>query len=212
MNNLLKELDNEIQELSEDSKISNSEKSEVKKIKKDIKEKEKSKEEHLKLLQMYEVAAVLLKDSGIKTRIVKQYLPVINKLVNKYLGTLEFFCEFHLDETFNETIKSRDRDNFSYASFSEGEKKKIDISMMMAWREIAKLRNSTATNLLFLDETFDSSLDSISSDILMGLLSEGIGKKSNVFVISHKSDLYDKFHSNIEFDKERGFSKIVSTK
>jgi DNA repair exonuclease SbcCD ATPase subunit len=154
------------------------------------------------------IASEMLKDTGIKTKIVKQYLPVINKLVNQYLQTLDFFVLFNLDESFNETIKSRYRDEFTYASFSEGEKQRIDLSLLFTWRQIARMKNSANTNLLILDETFDSSLDNDGIDNLMKILST-VTQDTNVFIISHKGDVLDsKFRHKIEFIKERNFSKI----
>jgi DNA repair exonuclease SbcCD ATPase subunit len=156
----------------------------------------------------YDVASTLLKDTGIKTKIVKQYLPIINKLVNKYLASLDFFVNFNLDESFKETIKSRHRDDFSYNNFSEGEKQRIDMALMLTWRAVAKLKNSSNTNLLILDETFDSSLDGNGTEELMKILHmlEGV----NLFVISHKGDiLQDKFANVIRFTKEKNFSRIV---
>jgi DNA repair exonuclease SbcCD ATPase subunit len=156
----------------------------------------------------YDVASTLLKDTGIKTKIVKQYLPIINKLVNKYLASLDFFVNFNLDESFKETIKSRHRDDFSYNNFSEGEKQRIDMALMLTWRAVAKLKNSSNTNLLILDETFDSSLDANGTEELMKILHmlEGV----NLFVISHKGDiLQDKFANVIRFTKEKNFSRIV---
>jgi DNA repair exonuclease SbcCD ATPase subunit len=156
-----------------------------------------------------DIASILLKDTGIKTKVIRQYLPVINKLVNKYLSAMDFFCLFELDETFNETIKSRHRDNFSYASFSEGEKQRIDLALLFTWRTIAKMKNSASTNLLLLDEVFDSSLDINGTDYVMNLLNT-IGDETNVFVISHKGDqLFDKFRSVIKFEKQQNFSRIV---
>ena len=155
-----------------------------------------------------EAASALLKDTGIKTKIVRQYLPVINKLVNKYLASLDFFVNFNLDESFKETIKSRHRDDFSYNNFSEGEKQRIDMALMLTWRAVAKLKNSANTNLLILDETFDSSLDANGTDYLMTVLHtlEGV----NLFVISHKGDvLQDKFENVIRFVKEKNFSKVI---
>lgn len=150
----------------------------------------------------------MLKDTGIKTKIIKQYLPAMNKLVNGYLQTLDFFVHFNLDESFNETIKSRHRDSFSYDSFSEGEKQRIDLALLFTWRQIAKMKNSVATNLLILDETFDSSLDADGVENLMKIINT-LGKETNVFVISHKGDILDgKFDSKIEFCKEKNFSKI----
>lgn len=154
------------------------------------------------------IASEMLKDTGIKTKIVKQYLPVINKLVNQYLQTLDFFVLFNLDESFNETIKSRYRDEFTYASFSEGEKQRIDLSLLFTWRQIAKMKNSANTNLLILDETFDSSLDNDGIDNLMKILNT-VTTDTNVFIISHKGDVLDsKFRNKIEFIKERNFSRI----
>lgn len=156
-----------------------------------------------------DIASILLKDTGIKTKVIRQYLPVINKLVNKYLTAMDFFCLFELDETFNETIKSRHRDSFSYASFSEGEKQRIDLALLFTWRTIAKMKNSASTNLLLLDEVFDSSLDVNGTDYVMNLLNT-IGEETNVFVISHKGDqLFDKFRSVIKFEKQQNFSRIV---
>ncbi len=172
----------------------------------------KTLEEELKELieekTYYETASLLLKDTGIKTKIIKQYLPIINKLVNKYLSSLNFFVNFNLDESFKETIKSRHRDEFGYHNFSEGEKQRIDMALMLTWRAVAKLKNSANTNLLILDETFDSSLDVGGTEELMKILHmlEGV----NLFVISHKGDiLQDKFMNVIRFAKEKNFSRIV---
>jgi DNA repair exonuclease SbcCD ATPase subunit len=156
----------------------------------------------------YEVAISLLKDTGIKTKIIRQYIPVINKLVNKYLASLEFFVNFNLDESFKETIKSRHRDDFTYASFSEGEKQRIDMALMLTWRAVAKLKNSASTNILILDEIFDSSLDTNGTEDLMKILNMLEG--SNLFVISHKGDiLQDKFANVIRFEKVNNFSRIA---
>jgi len=159
-------------------------------------------------LQYNQVTTELLKDTGIKTKIIKQYLPVINKLTNQYLQVLDFFIHFDLDESFKETIRSRHRDAFSYDSFSEGEKQRIDLALLFTWRMVAKMKNSVATNLLILDETFDSSLDHEGVDNLMKIL-DTLGDETNVFVISHKGDMLDgKFESKIEFVKDKNFSKI----
>ena len=155
-----------------------------------------------------EAAYSLLKDTGIKTKIVKQYLPIINKLVNKYLAALDFFVNFNLDESFKETIKSRHRDEFSYNNFSEGEKQRIDMALMLTWRAVAKLKNSSNTNLLILDEVFDSSLDTEGTENLMKILH--MLEDVNLFVISHKGDiLQDKFLNVIRFGKEKNFSRIL---
>jgi DNA repair exonuclease SbcCD ATPase subunit len=156
-----------------------------------------------------DAVSTLLKDTGIKTKIIRQYLPVINKLVNKYLQAMDFFVQFNLDEKFDETIKSRHRDDFSYASFSEGEKQRIDLALLFTWRTIAKMKNSVATNLLILDEVFDSSLDNNGTDYVMSLL-DTIGEDTNLFVISHKGDqLFDKFRSLIKFEKKNNYSEMV---
>jgi DNA repair exonuclease SbcCD ATPase subunit len=156
----------------------------------------------------YDAASTLLKDTGIKTNIVKQYLPVINKLVNKYLSSMDFFVNFNLDESFKETIKSRHRDDFSYHNFSEGEKQRIDMSLMLTWRAVAKLKNSINTNLLILDEVFDSSLDVGGTEDLMKILHTL--NDANLFVISHKGDiLQDKFANTIRFEKSKNFSRIM---
>ena len=156
-----------------------------------------------------EVIGEMLKDTGIKTKVIKQYLPVMNRLINQYLQVLDFFVAFHLDENFNETIRSRHRDSFNYASFSEGEKQRIDLSLLFTWRQIAKMKNSAATNLLILDETFDSSLDVDGVDNLTKILST-LEDGTNVFIISHKGDILEnKFRSKIEFFKHKNFSKIA---
>lgn len=159
--------------------------------------------------QYHEFAATLLKDTGIKTKIIKQYLPVMNKLINKYLTSMDFFVNFNLNESFEETIKSRHRDEFSYASFSEGEKMRIDLALLFTWRQIAKMKNSVNTNLLILDEVFDSSLDGVGTEEFLKLLNS-LDNKTNVFVISHKGDqLFDKFRSVIKFQKTNNFSQVA---
>lgn len=158
---------------------------------------------------LYDIASGLLKDTGIKTRIVNQYLPIINKLVNKYLASMDFFVQFELDATFNETIRSRYRDDFSYASFSEGEKMRIDLALLFTWRAIAKMKNSVNTNLLILDEVFDGSLDTGGTDEFLKIINT-LTNDTNVFIISHKGDqLYDKFHSVVKFEKVKNYSRIA---
>jgi len=155
------------------------------------------------------VASALLRDTGIKTAIIREYLPIMNKLINQYLNQMDSYIHFELDESFNETIKSRFRDEFTYASFSEGEKMRIDLAILFTWRQIAKLKNSVNTNLLVLDEIFDSSLDVNGTDYFLNLMNT-LGENSNVFVISHKGDqLFDKFRSVIKFEKRNDFSVIV---
>lgn len=158
--------------------------------------------------QYYDACSVLLKDSGIKTRIVKQFLPVINNLVNKYLAEFDFFVSFELDDNFNETIKSRYRDDFTYESFSEGEKQKVDLSLLLTWRTIAKMKNSASTNLLICDEVLDSHLDPVSTDALLRIF--GQMENTNLIVISHNPDqYYDKFRSVIKFEKVGNYSRIA---
>ena len=159
--------------------------------------------------QYYDFAGSLLKDTGIKTKIIRQYLPIMNKLINKYLSAMDFFVNFNINENFEETIKSRHRDEFGYANFSEGEKMRIDLALLFTWRQIAKLKNSTNTNLLILDEVFDSSLDGVGTEEFLKLIHE-MGSDTNIFVISHKGDqLFDKFRSIIRFEKKNNFSQVA---
>ena len=174
--------------------------------------KDKVLQEKLELVEEREynnVITELLKDSGIKTKIIKQYLPVINKFTNQYLQILDFYVHFDLDEAFNETIRSRHRDAFSYSSFSEGEKQRIDLALLFTWRNVARMKNSVATNLLVLDETFDSSLVADGVENLLKIL-DTLDNDTNVFIISHKGELLDnKFDRKIEFVKHKNFSKIA---
>ena len=170
---------------------------------------ESRKEELVNDKELFGVAVNMLKDDGIKKKIIKQYVPVMNKLINKYLAALDFFVLFELDEQFNEVIKSRHRDEFSYASFSEGEKMRIDLALLFTWRSIAKLKNSINTNLLILDEVFDASLDNNGCDEFLKLL-ESLDNQTNVFVISHKGDiLSEKFKHQIRFEKYKNFSRVA---
>jgi chromosome segregation ATPase len=155
-----------------------------------------------------EVISELLKDTGIKTKVIRQYLPIMNKLINQYLQILDFFVSFNLDENFNETIRSRHRDDFSYSSFSEGEKSRIDLSLLFSWRQIAKMKNSSNTNLLILDEVFDSSLDSDGVDNLLKIMAT-LDADTRIFIISHKQDVLEgKFDQKIEFEKQKNFTAI----
>ena len=206
-NKMIARLQKLVNELRESKTETKKEEQSLKELKDSLSELQ----EHLKVLieekTYYEDASTLLKDGGIKSKIIKQYLPIINKLVNKYLASLDFFVNFNLDESFKETIKSRHRDEFSYHNFSEGEKQRIDMALMLTWRAIAKLRNSANTNLLILDETFDSSLDANGTEELMKILH--MLEDVNLFVISHKGDvLQDKFMNVIRFVKEKNFSRI----
>ena len=208
-------LQKEIDKIQKEINGLQSQTGDVSKAKKEMtslrKSKEKSTEKKLEYVEertYNEVIGEMLKDTGIKTKIIKQYLPVMNRLINNYLQILDFFVAFHLDENFNETIRSRHRDSFNYASFSEGEKQRIDLALLFTWRQIAKMKNSAATNLLVLDETFDSSLDVDGVDNLTKIL-DTMDDGNNIFIISHKGDvLENKFRSKIEFFKDKNFSKI----
>lgn len=209
-NNYIKELESDIESLQKDHGIDITNTDELRKLKKQLKEANGEKERLVYEKELHDVAGYVLKDTGIKTKIIKQYVPIINKLINKYLAAMDFFVQFELDETFSETIRSRFRDDFSYASFSEGEKMRIDLSLMFTWRAIAKLRNSASTNLLIMDEVFDSSLDSGGTEEFMKILDQ-LTQDTNTFVISHKGDqLYDKFHSVIKFEKHSNFSRMAA--
>ena len=157
----------------------------------------------------YDFAYSLLKDDGVKTKIIKKYLPFINQQVNRYLQMMDFYINFHLDEEFKETVKSPIHEDFSYSSFSEGEKMRIDLALLFTWREVARVKNSVNTNLLIMDEVFDSSLDGFGTEEFLKIIRYVI-KDANIFIISHKTDLHDKFESVIKFDKVKGFSRIVS--
>jgi len=158
----------------------------------------------------YDFAYSLLKDDGVKTKIIKKYLPFINQQVNRYLQMMDFYINFHLDEEFNETVKSPIHEDFSYSSFSEGEKMRIDLALLFTWREVARVKNSVNTNLLIMDEVFDSSLDGFGTDEFLKIIRYVI-KDANIFVISHKSELHDKFESVIRFEKVKGFSRMMSS-
>ena len=182
----------------------------LKKLEEELSQIAEEKRHLIEVREIHKLVATILKDNGIKARIIKQYVPIINKLINKYLAAMDFFVQFELDENFNETIKSRFRDVFSYASFSEGEKTRIDLALLFAWRAIAKRRNSASTNLLILDEVFDGSLDAQGSDDFLGII-QSVSGDGNIFVISHKTDaMKDKFDRIIEFEKKNNFSRIVS--
>ena len=149
-----------------------------------------------------------MKDDGVKTKIIRKYLPLINQQVNRYLQMMDFYINFKLDEEFNETVESPIHEDFSYSSFSEGEKMRIDLALLFTWREVARVKNSVNTNLLIMDEVFDSSLDGFGVDEFMKII-RFIIKDANIFVISHKSDLHDKFDNLMKFDKVRGFSRRI---
>ena len=208
VNKYIVKIEKEILALKETKGSTQLQESQLQELASQLKQLESDLKELIEEKTYYETATSLLRDTGIKTKIIKQYLPIINKLVNKYLSSLDFFVNFNLDESFKETIKSRHRDDFSYHNFSEGEKQRIDMALMLTWRAVAKLKNSSNTNLLILDETFDSSLDTTGTEELMKILHmlEGV----NLFVISHKGDiLQDKFANVIRFGKEKNFSRII---
>ncbi len=207
INRYITRIKTSIEELQNTKTVSDIEELKLSELKKEIEDKETEFKKLLDDKEYFEVASALLKDTGIKTKIIKQYLPVINKLVNSYLAKLDFFVNFTLDESFKESIKSRFRDDFTYNNFSQGEKQRIDMALMLTWRAVARLKNSTNTNLLILDETFDSSLDATGVDELLKILHEL--DDVNIFVISHKGDiLQDKFQNIIKFSKVKNFSRI----
>ena len=201
-------LETEIEQYKKDG-VEESDIEKLESLKLDIQKVEEQKTKLREDKVYHEAARSMLMDTGIKTKIIKQYLPIMNKLINKYLTSMEFYVNFTLDENFEETIKSRYRDEFTYASFSEGEKMRIDLALLFTWRAVAKMKNSTNTNLLILDEIFDSSLDGTGTDEFLKILNTLSGE--NVFVISHKQDvLVDKFRSTIKFEKIRNFSHVAT--
>jgi DNA repair exonuclease SbcCD ATPase subunit len=209
VNKYISKLNKEITELESLHINLDSDNSVLKELKTNLQEAITKQEELSNNKQYLEYASTLLKDTGIKTKIIKQYLPIMNKLINKYLTAMDFFVNFNINENFEETIKSRHRDEFSYANFSEGEKMRIDLALLFTWRQIAKMKNSTNTNLLILDEVFDSSLDGVGTEEFLKLIHD-MGTDTNVFVISHKGDqLFDKFRSIIKFEKKNNFSQMV---
>lgn len=209
INKFVTKLQREVEELTNHKDSLEEENAKLKELREELGVLVKKQEEMALEKQYYEFAGSLLKDTGIKTKIIRQYLPVMNKLINKYLSAMDFFVNFNINEQFEETIKSRHRDEFSYANFSEGEKMRIDLALLFTWRQIAKLKNSTNTNLLILDEVFDSSLDTVGTEEFLKLIHE-MGTDTNVFVISHKGDqLFDKFRSIIKFEKKNNFSQVA---
>jgi DNA repair exonuclease SbcCD ATPase subunit len=209
LNKQIRELEAETQRVKSDTTNIDEEKTKLKDLAQDALNKITQKNQLLEHRNIEEVASVLLKDTGIKTAIIREYLPAMNKLINKYLNAMDTYIHFELDEAFNEKIKSRFRDEFTYASFSEGEKMRIDLAILFTWRSIAKMKNSVNTNLLLLDEIFDSSLDTAGTDYFLNLMNT-LGEHSNIFVISHKGDqLFDKFRSVVKFEKRNDFSVMV---
>jgi DNA repair exonuclease SbcCD ATPase subunit len=209
LNKQIKELEAETQRVKSDTTNIDEEKTKLKDLATAALEKISDKNTLMDQRNLEEVASVLLKDTGIKTAIIREYLPAMNKLINKYLQAMDAYIHFELDESFNESVKSRYRDDFTYASFSEGEKMRIDLAILFTWRQIAKMKNSVNTNLLLLDEIFDSSLDTAGTDYFLNLMNQ-FGDNTNIFVISHKGDqLFDKFRSVVKFEKRNDFSVIV---
>jgi len=204
-----KELESEVQEITEQIANRNAERSTLKELESDLKVVEKSKANQSESISYLEFAHSLMKDSGVKSKIIKRYLPIMNQQINKYLQQMDFYINFTLDEEFKEVIKSPIHENFSYESFSEGEKMRIDLSLLFTWRDIAKMKNSASTNLLILDEIFDSSLDGTGTDEFTKIVRYAI-KDANIFLISHNTqELTDKFDNIISFEKVNGFSKVV---
>jgi DNA repair exonuclease SbcCD ATPase subunit len=209
-NEFVSSLNKEIADLSSKVDEVRNNDNNIEELKKELISYQKRKTELGEEQTMFRVGSDMLRDSGIKSQIIKQYVPVMNKLVNHYLQQLGFFVQFELDENFNEKIKSRFRDEFSYDSFSEGEKMRIDLSLLFTWRTVAKLRNSVSTNLLIMDEVFDSSLDGNGTEEFLKIL-EGLTADTNTFIISHKGDvIIDKFRSIIRFEKQGNFSRIAA--
>jgi DNA repair exonuclease SbcCD ATPase subunit len=206
----IRDLESEIQTITQNLANRNTEHEKLEEfqtnLQKTFEDLSKKKEE----IVYYDFAYSLLKDDGVKTKIIKKYLPFINQQVNRYLQMMDFYINFHLDEEFNETVKSPIHEDFSYSSFSEGEKMRIDLALLFTWREVARVKNSVNTNLLIMDEVFDSSLDGFGTDEFLKIIRYVI-KDANIFVISHKTDLHDKFESVIRFEKVKGFSRMMSS-
>ena len=205
----VRELESEIQTITEQFKNRNTEHEKLEEFKESLKTTEEKLWERNQDIVHHDFAYSLLKDDGVKTKIIRKYLPLINQQVNRYLQMMDFYINFKLDEEFNETVESPIHEDFSYASFSEGEKMRIDLALLFTWREVARVKNSVNTNLLIMDEVFDSSLDGFGVDEFMKII-RYIIKDANIFVISHKVDLHDKFNSVIRFEKVKGFSRVVS--
>ena len=205
----VRDLESEIQTITEQFKNRNTEHEKLESFKVSLKETTEKLLERKQEVNHYDFAYSLLKDDGVKTKIIKKYLPFINQQVNRYLHLMDFYINFTLDEEFSETVKSPIHEDFSYSSFSEGEKMRIDLALLFTWREVARVKNSVNTNLLIMDEVFDSSLDGFGTDEFLKIIRYVI-KGANVFVISHKTELNDKFQSVLTFDKVKGFSTMVS--
>ena len=208
-NRQIRDLESEIQRLTDQHANRNTEQGKLAEFNENLQQVYKKLADKKEEVMYHDFAYSLLKDDGVKTKIIKRYLPLINQQVNRYLQMMDFYINFKLDEEFNETIESPIHERFSYASFSEGEKMRIDLALLFTWREVARAKNSVNTNLLIMDEVFDSSLDGFGTDEFLKIIRFVI-KDANVFVISHKADLHDKFNSVIKFEKVKGFSRIAS--
>ena len=206
----IRDLENEIQTITERLKNRNTEHEKLTEFKENLQKTITDLSSRREYITYYDFAYSLLKDDGVKTKIIKKYLPFINQQVNRYLQLMDFYINFTLDEEFNETVKSPIHEDFSYSSFSEGEKMRIDLALLFTWREVARVKNSVNTNLLIMDEVFDSSLDGFGTEEFLKII-RYIIKGANIFVISHKTDLHDKFESVTTFGKVKGFSRIIST-
>ena len=206
----IRDLENEIQTITSNLQNRNTEHEKLEEFRENLQKTIEDLSDKKQEIVHYDFAYSLLKDDGVKTKIIKKYLPFINQQVNRYLQMMDFYINFHLDEEFNETVKSPIHEYFSYSSFSEGEKMRIDLALLFTWREVARLKNSVNTNLLIMDEVFDSSLDGFGTDEFLKIIRYVI-KDANIFVISHKSDLHDKFESVIRFEKVKGFSRMMSS-
>jgi len=205
----IRDLENEIQTITENLANRNTEHEKLEEFRNNLQKTFEDLSDKKQQIVHYDFAYSLLKDDGVKTKIIKKYLPFINQQVNRYLQMMDFYINFYLDEEFNETVKSPIHEDFSYSSFSEGEKMRIDLALLFTWREVARVKNSVNTNLLIMDEVFDSSLDGFGTDEFLKIIRYVI-KDANIFVISHKSDLHDKFESVIRFEKVKGFSRMMS--
>ena len=205
----IRDLEEEVQRITKQFKNRNTEHEKLTEFKENFQQTIEDLSSRRDEITHYDFAYSLLRDDGVKTKIIKKYLPFINQQVNRYLQLMDFYINFTLDEEFNETVKSPIHEDFSYSSFSEGEKMRIDLALLFTWREVARVKNSVNTNLLIMDEVFDSSLDGFGTDEFLKIIKFVI-KDANIFVISHKSDLHDKFDNVLKFDKIKGFSRIVS--
>ena len=204
----IRDLESEIQTLTNQLENRNTEHEKLESFKSDLQKTYEELATQKDSIKYYDFTYSLLKDGGVKTKIIKKYLPLINQQVNRYLQMMDFYINFTLDEEFNETVQSPIHEDFSYSSFSEGEKQRIDLALLFTWREVAKFKNSVSTNLMILDEVFDSSLDSQGTDEFLKII-RYVVKDANIFVISHKTGLEDKFESVIKFEKVKGFSRMI---